>query len=252
MCESKQFKLLIAYDGTDFSGWQVQKNGTSVANYIERVFKAIFKTEIRLIGASRTDAGVHAFGQVATFFTQLSLSSKVIERALQEAMPASIVIRSCQQVEPSFHPRFDVTQKTYHYTLYLQPPMPWQARFGYFHDSSLDIELFKKALELFKGTHDFRSFCTGNEYESTVRTIDSIELLQGSSQGAIVVIFRAKGFLRYMIRRILGACLQVASGKFTYDELITALAQQNPNQRFVSAPAHGLMLYEIQYTRFPG
>ncbi len=246
MLENKQYKLIIAYDGTDFSGWQIQKNGQSIANLIERTFEGIFKKEIHLIGASRTDAGVHAFGQVATFFTDLAVDSCTIQRALNDNMPARVRIRSCKQVPHSFHPRFDVIEKVYHYMLLRDEPQPWQARYGYFHEHQVDVELLQKAVGLFIGTHDFRSFCTGKEYTSTVRRIDSIEILQDDS-GATRLTFRAKGFLRYMIRRIVGACIDVASGKMVLDDLLLALEQKNPNQRFMMAPPHGLMLYQINY-----
>lgn len=246
MSEGKQFKLIIAYDGTDFSGWQIQKNGQSVANLIERIFKAVFKKEIHLIGASRTDAGVHAFGQVATFFTDLNVDSYRIERALQGCMPASVLIRSCELVPSSFHPRFDVIEKIYHYTLYKHKPLPWQARYGYFHESYFDLAVFQKALQLFVGTYDFRSFCSGNEYTGTTRTLDCIDIIE-KSPVFITVVFKAKGFLRYMIRRIVGASLDVASGKATLQDLAFALEQKNSNQRFMTAPPHGLMLYEIRY-----
>ncbi|MHB1778062.1 MAG: pseudouridine synthase family protein, partial [Acidimicrobiales bacterium] len=106
---------------------------------------------------------------------------------------------------------------------------------------------FQKALDLFKGNHDFRSFCTGNEYQTTERVVDAIELIH-TAPGSIIIVFKAKGFLRYMIRRIIGACLEVASGKVSLAALEAALSQKNPNQRFMSAPACGLMLYEIRYT----
>lgn len=245
MLENKQYKLIIAYDGYDFSGWQIQKNGLSVANAIEQAFAGVFKRKIHLIGASRTDAGVHALGQVATFFTDLSLEPDTLKRALQAALPASVFIRSCERVPDSFHPRFDVVQKTYHYTVHLHEPLPWKARYGYFHESALDRVILRQALKIFEGTHDFRSFCSGNEYTTTIRALYAVEMVE--NEGSLTLVFKAKGFLRYMIRRLVGASLDVASGKYTLQDIHVALEQKNPNQRFMMAPPHGLMLYHITY-----
>jgi len=247
MLENRQFKLTIAYDGTDFSGWQIQKNGKSIANLIERSFKAVFKQEIHLIGASRTDAGVHAFGQVATFFTNLSIDAYIIQRALQASMPASVVIRSCELVPSSFHPRFNVVQKTYWYHFSLEQLVPWVQRSVYFHSQPLDLNLLEEGLKVFVGIHDFRSFCTGNDAKTTVRVIKSINLEYNDQLGCYRIVFKGPSFLRYMIRRIVGASLHCAQKKLDSALLSKVLEEKNPRQRLPTAPAHGLLLYEINY-----
>lgn len=245
----KKYKLIIAYDGTDFSGWQVQKNQRSVANMLESIFCSIFKREIRLLAASRTDAGVHAHGQVATFTTDLPLDAQKMMWAFNRGLPSSIMIRSLEMVDPSFHPRYDVVQKVYWYHFFTEQSLPWVERYGYYSQKPVDLALLEQALQIFVGTHDFRSFCTGSELKNTVRTIDSI-VLDGNPQfNAYRIIFKGQGFLRYMIRRIVGGCFAVAQGALPLDELRAILKEKDPHQQIVTAPAQGLMLYEILYKK---
>lgn len=254
MCENnQQYKIIVAYDGTDYAGWQVQKNQKSVANVIENRFFDVFKKKIRLLAASRTDAGVHAFGQVACFTTDLTIDSQKLKRALNKSLPASIVIRDLEPVGSSFHPRYCVTQKTYWYHFFPQQPLPWVERYGYFQNSILDfdLELLKEALQVFVGTHDFRSFCSGYDIKNTIRTIDSISLDFNEEWNAYKIVFKGKGFLRYMIRRIVGASFQVSQKKLKINELQDILNQKDPNQRIITAPAQGLILHEILYKQPP-
>jgi tRNA pseudouridine38-40 synthase len=244
---TKKYKIIVAYDGTDFSGWQVQKNQRSVANTFENIFYAIFKHEIRLIGASRTDAGVHAQGQVATFSTDLAVDPHHMKHALNRGLPSSVVLRSLEEIDPSFHPRYDVAQKTYWYHFFTQPPLPWMQRYGYYIQENLDLVLLEQALQIFVGTHDFRSFCTGSDLKDTVRTVDTIMIDFNPQFTAHRIVVKGKGFLRYMIRRMVGACFAVAQGALTLDSLRAILQEKDAHQKLLTAPAQGLMLYEIIY-----
>ena len=248
-----RYKAIIAYDGTDYAGWQVQPDRIAVANVLQNRFQEVFEQPIKLLAASRTDAGVHAVGQVACFDTDLALSPEKIADVWNNRLPADVVIRSLEKVPDDFHPRYAQSQKTYWYTLFLEPPLPFVQRYGYFYHYPLDLEKLKKAVSIFVGTYDFRSFCTGDEKENTVRTIDSISLepvsleLFKQCQG-YRIIFKGPRFLRFMIRRIIGACLHVALHDFlSIDSLQKVLDEKDPNHPLPNAPAKGLLLYEINY-----
>lgn len=248
MLENKiQYKLIIAYDGTDFDGWQVQPNQRSVANSIENRFYDVFKKKIHLTAASRTDAGVHAYGQVAAFTTDLTLDFEKMRWALQRSLPASITIRCLEPIFFEFNPRYDVIQKVYWYQFFLKQPLPWLQRFGYYQSQPVDLTLLEKALQIFVGTHDFRSFCSGTDAKTTLRTIDSIDVQYDEQWASYRIVFKGRSFLRYMIRRIVGASLYVAQKNLDLSFLHKALEEKNPCQLFPTAPAQGLMLQEVSY-----
>lgn len=244
---NKKYKLVVAYDGTHYAGWQTQQHAKSVANVIEKTFARVFNKPIKLIAASRTDSGVHAHGQVVCLSTDLVLMPEKLQWVLQRSLPRTIVIRSCQEVSHSFHPRFDVAYKTYWYHFFLKQPLPWFAPYGYHYTDYFDEALFKQALQIFVGTHDFRSFCTGNDQKNTVRTIMKITFDSNPQLNAYRVVITGDGFLRYMIRRIIGACFYVTQKKLDPCVLREILAQKNPHQQLYTAPAQGLLLYEIVY-----
>lgn len=241
--------MIVSYDGTDFAGWQWQPHKPSVVGAMQSSFFRVFNEHIKLLGASRTDAGVHAFGQVATFTTGVSLASKDLMRVWNDALPPTIVIKDMMAVDDSFHPMLNVAQKTYWYHFFLERPLPYMQRYGWYFRYPVDLICLQEALHVFVGTHDFRSFCTDIAPErKTVRHIESIQLEQ-TEFGAWRIVVKGPGFLRHMIRRIVGASLEVASKKkITPEDLRVILAQKNANQSLLNAPAQGLCLYEIIYT----
>lgn len=244
----KKFKIIVAYDGSDFYGWQVQPEQQTVAGVLQDTFKEVFGKEITIAAASRTDAGVHALGQTAGFTTDLIIAENDLLNAWQNRLPESILIRSIQEVPLDWNPRANVKQKTYHYHFFQERALPMAARYGYYYRYPVNLEKLKQALELFVGTHDFRSFCTGDEYENTVRTIDEVSVEYLEPFKAYRIIIKGPGFLRYMIRRISGACLEVASrDNLTLVDLQKVLDAKNPLQLLPTAPAKGLMLYKIDY-----
>ena len=244
----KKYKIIIAYDGTDYYGWQIQASHITVAGTLEKSFQEVFGFPITIAGASRTDAGVHALGQTASFTTDLPLDPQKIIAAWQNILPESILIRSIGEVPLEWNPRHTVEQKTYYYHFFQERPLPFAARYGWYYRYPVDMQKLKEASAIFVGTHDFRSFCTGDEYESTVRTIDSIDIEYLSRFKAYRIIVKGPGFLRYMIRRIVGACLEVASrDTLNAVHLIEILNQKNPEQLLPTAPAKGLLLYKIVY-----
>lgn len=239
-------KMLVAYDGTNYHGWQLQPDMPTIAGILEQRFRAVFKQDIKLIGSSRTDAGVHALGQVVAFSLDQSIPVDKLHFAWNNALPKDILIRSLETISDSFHPQRNVKEKTYYYHFFEQRPLPFVARYGFFC-GKIDRKKLETGLRIFIGTHDFRSFCTGYEAENTIRTINSIELIHYKRYGCYRIVIKGPGFLRYMIRRIVGACLDVATTKKSLDELVCALAAKNPHQHLHVAPAHGLVLYGVRY-----
>ena len=242
------YKMVIAYDGTAYHGWQRQPNAITVVQVLEATFKAVFKQEIILSGASRTDAGVHALGQVASFALNTQIAPDRLMFAWNNALPHDIVIRSINIVSDDFNPRRKVFSKTYHYTFFNQRPLPFGQQYGWYYSRSVDLEVLQQALQLFVGTHDFRSFCTGYDMQSTIRRIDSIHLEYDEILQAHRIVIQGPGFLRYMIRRIVGASLAVASkDQFSCQDIVVALEKKDPAQLLPNSPAKGLLLYKIVY-----
>lgn len=242
-----KYKITIAYDGTSYFGWQMQPKQRSVQQTMQDVYARIFNERIVLVGASRTDAGVHAIGHVATFVTQRSVDPQKLIFAWNNSLE-DISIRSIEHVPDSFHPQYHVSSKTYWYHFSLKRPLPFIQRYCWWVMTNPDLEKFQAALQVFVGTHDFRSFCTGDEIENTVRTIDNISVEYISHMAVYRVSVTGPGFLRYMIRRIVGACMDVASRKdLSIESLKVALAQKNARQALLNAPAQGLVLRKIKY-----
>lgn len=245
---SKQtYKITVSYDGTDYYGWQLQSEHVSITGMLEIRFKQVFGRSIRIVGASRTDAGVHALGQIASFSTDLIIDPERMRVAWNGRLPISIHIRSIE-VAPSFYALVPVKQKIYWYHVFLQRPLPMAARYGYWYRFLLDMEKMREALQIFVGTHDFRSFCTGDDRDCTIRTIEAIDLIYVPQYQAYRVIVRGPGFLKYMIRRLVGAALHVASKpELTLEDLRAVLLAKNPEHDFPTAPAHGLVLRKVIY-----
>jgi tRNA pseudouridine38-40 synthase len=245
----KQYKMTIAYDGTDYAGWIQQKDQPSIVQTLQDVFARVFKKEITILGASKTDAGVHAQGQVAVFKTDLAIESQKIMWAWNNALPQAIIIYSLEHDE-QFHPHYNVCSKTYYYHLFFERPLPFYARYGTYVPYAIDIDQFKQALQIFKGSHDFQAFYTGNDRSDTMRMIDEIKVLFLEQYNAYRVIIRGRKFLRHMIRRMIGAALAVASREsITQDDIRKALETGITNYELPTAPAQGLMLYAIDYKR---
>lgn len=211
-------------------------------------FERTFHQPVRLWGASRTDAGVHAFGQVVKCQTTLDLDGDRLCYAWNRKLPCDIRIRSIERIAPVFDPRSNVHYKTYHYYIFETPPSPFMHRYGWFSGYHFDKEYLKKIVQLFVGTHDFRSFCTGDHYAGgTIRNIDAIWLDELPDIGAVRITFVAERFMRYMIRRLVGAAMAVAGKKFSLENLVTIFHKKDPAHHLPAAPACGLFLHEIIY-----
>lgn len=243
-----RYKIIVAYDGTAYSGWQQQSEAVAVSNKLEKTFFQVFNQTINLLAASRTDAGVHALGQVAVFSTNLTMNPQSLMQAWNNRLPNDIYIRSIEPVNDSFHPHYAVEEKIYWYHVFSSRPLPFAARYGYHMRYNYCSQKLDNALQVFVGTHDFRSFCSGNHYESTVRSIETINVSYLRRWNAHRIEVRGPKFLRYMIRRIVGAALEVASRpELSAHYLHEVLLAKNPNHTLPCAPSHGLMLAKITY-----
>ena len=245
------YKLTVAYDGTDFQGWQVQPHGQTVADRLQKRFYELFGERITLLGASRTDAGVHALDQVARLRAAVNVSPQQMKQAWNNSLGDSILIRSIEEVPESFHPHKNVREKTYYYNLFLKHPIPMMARYGWMYPfiDEVDLAVLEQALQLYVGEHDFRSFCKLEEDRTTVRTITGVSLRELKRYNMLQVAISGPGFLRFQIRRMIGYALDVARrDDLSLDYLQDLLDNPHPEQTLTRADGKGLILRKILYS----
>jgi tRNA pseudouridine38-40 synthase len=243
------YKAIVAYDGTRYQGWQAQGHThETVVGALTASFSKTFYRECTILGASRTDAGVHAVGQVIRLRTDCFIEPTRLLKALNSHLPVDIRLRSCIIAPEGFHPLQGVVNKRYYYHLSPRPTLPFISRYVYSPYSGYDFMRLSEALRVFVGEHDFRSFCTGNDQESTIRVVRSIRCERNARWGIDRVVVDGPSFLRHMIRRMVGAALCIAgSSSRSYDELRELLAAKNPETTLATAPAHGLLLRRVWY-----
>lgn len=243
-----RYKITVSYDGTRYHGWQIQPQSLTISQVLQDHFEKVFKKKIKIIGASRTDAGVHAFGQVAAFNSDIDIDAQKMCQAWNRSLPEDITIRDINMVEDEFHPQANVKFKIYYYHLFVKQPMPFYSRYGFLPGWNFDLDILKAGLNIFIGTHDFRSFSTGYEQEDTIRKIDAIYLIYLKKFKTYQIQIIGQSFLHHMIRRMLGASLDISySRNRSIEELKKALEEKNPHQNFTTAPAKGLILRKIVY-----
>lgn len=246
-------KLTVAYDGTEYCGWQVQPNGDTVQEEINKALNDLFKgQDIRVCGASRTDAGVHAMGNVAAFDVDTRMPAEKIAYALNERLPRDIVIQQSEEVTEDFHPRFAKTSKTYEYRiLNTRFDNPLLSRYTYFYHYPLDVEKMQQAAEYLKGRHDFTSFASvKSQTDSFIRTIYDIQVYRGIPDvfnDIITIQITGDGFLYNMVRIIAGTLIQVGAGMRNAVSVKEALEALDRSQAGPTAPPEGLTLIEIKY-----
>lgn len=245
----RRYRVLIAYDGTDYHGWQAQPGLPTVAHALQDGFKRVFNKSIKMLAASRTDAGVHALGQCASFDSEPFIDPDTLRKAWNHVLPADIHIRDVRMVEPTFN-LFEAEKKIYYYHFFLDRPLPGMSRYGWYYTKKINVDRLRSALAQFVGTHDFRAFSTGDDRgDDTIRTIDSIELTYFSRFKMYRVAVVGKKFLHHMVRRIVGGALAIASRPNVPVEYVgELLAQKKSCSSLTNAPAHGLVLYKIIYT----
>ena len=247
------YKLLIQYDGTDFHGWQVQENGRTIQGELERVIGTLEDAEVSVIGSGRTDAGVHAEGQVANVMLNRSFTPDRLRNAVNGNLWRDIRILSVETVPNEFHARFSARRKTYVYRVVNAPVMsPFWRRFAIHESRPLDIGKMTEASRLLLGEHDWTAFASARaDGDNRVRTIldCTIETHWDERAAASLVEFRitANGFLRYMVRSIIGTMLEVGRGEKDFDTIQTAIITGNRKLAGKTAPAHGLSLLRVDY-----
>ncbi|MFI3200487.1 MAG: tRNA pseudouridine(38-40) synthase TruA [Eubacteriales bacterium] len=243
----KRIKLVVAYDGTNYCGWQIQPNGITIEAELNKHLSNLLQEKIKVIGASRTDSGVHARGNVAIFDTNTTISPKKIAYALNHRLPEDIRVQQSNQVADDFHPRRCYSVKTYHYNIESNPiPLPTNRFYSYFTYYQLNIEHMRQASRYLVGEHDFKSFCaSGSSVESTVRTITDIQIMEKDT--VITIQVSGTGFLYNMVRIIAGTLYQVGQGKLGITQVKDILESCYREKAGPTLPAKGLMLYELQY-----
>ena len=243
----KRIKLTIAYDGTNYCGWQVQPNGITVEEVVNKALKKLTGEDIQVIGASRTDSGVHALGNVAVFDTHTTIPPERISYALNQRLPEDIVIVKSEEVAEDFHPRYCDCSKTYEYhILNTRIPIPTKRLTNYFVSYDLDVEKMRKAAGYLIGEHDFVSFCNvRTDVEDTVRTVTELEILKDGEE--ITIRISGNGFLYNMVRIIVGTLIRVGRGYYEPEKVKEILEAKDRKAAGVTAPPHGLILAEIRY-----
>ncbi|MGN7471732.1 tRNA pseudouridine(38-40) synthase TruA [Brevibacillus sp. SAFN-007a] len=243
----KRLRCVLGYDGTDFSGFQVQPDQVTVQGEIEAALKRITGEEIQIHGSGRTDAGVHARGQVIHFDTNSHIPLDKWRFVLNNQLPDSIVIRSVEEVSESFHARFDVKVKEYRYCIDNNPVADvFRHRYADHIRFPLDVEAMQQAARHLVGEHDFTSFCSAKTFvEDKVRTLYSLTVER--SGGEVWVTCRGNGFLYNMVRIIVGTLVEVGQGKRHPDELKQILAARDREMAGKTAPAKGLTMWEVVY-----
>jgi tRNA pseudouridine38-40 synthase len=243
----RNLKLTIAYDGTDFHGWQVQPQLQTVQGELERAFGKLFNHDVHVTGSGRTDAGVHAHGQVATVQTERSMDTDAVLRGGNAQLPGDIRILSVEEVSPEFHPRHSAKSKTYEYHIWRDSIVsPFHRRYVYPYRYPLNEQAVDDASLQFVGTHDFTSFCaTATEIENRVRTIYAIDW--NRSDTTWVFSIRGSGFLQYMVRTIAGSILEAGQGRMSASAIPEIFAAKDRRLAGPSLPPAGLHLVEVQY-----
>lgn len=267
----KRVMLTVAYDGTNYHGWQIQQNGETIEGILNRCLSELLGEPIEVIGASRTDSGVHAMGNVAVFSTMSQIPADKISYALNRSLPEDIRIQKSEEVPAEFHPRQCASRKTYEYRIYCAPfPMPLKRLYTHFTYVPMDIDLMSQAAAYLVGEHDFKSFCSADaQVETTVRQIDSVQVWTESGierdgkrdskkdihaaecldRGGQEIVIRVsgRGFLYNMVRIIAGTLMEVGRGHIPPQDMEHILMARDRRAAGPTAPACGLTLVSIEY-----
>lgn len=242
-------RLDITYDGTDYSGFQIQENAPTIQGEIERALAIIYKQPVRLAGAGRTDAGVHARGQVAAYSAPFEVFIDRLPAAINSSLPAGIVVTGASPVPPGFHPRFDAVRKIYSYTIDRDPyPRVMLRRYSLHHPGPLNLHLMRHAAISIQGKHDFKVFqASGGTDGDTVRTLFRVELREDAGERLLRLTFEGDGFLYRMVRLITGSLLRVGRAQLDPGDLLLALQGEKPDVAGPTAPPQGLCLEKVIY-----
>lgn len=243
----KRVKMIVAYDGTNYCGWQVQPNGVTIEEMLNKNLSELLGEDIQVTGASRTDSGVHSLGNVAIFDTNTRMPADKISFALNQRLPEDIVVQGSCEVDATWHPRYQESKKTYEYRILNRTfRMPTRRIDTYFYHHALDVEKMQKAADFLVGEHDFKSFASiHSQAETSVRTIYSCDVTK--SDDIITIRVTGSGFLYNMVRIIAGTLVKVGSGDVAPSQIEEILEKKDRSAAGPTAPAHGLTMIGIEY-----
>ena len=253
----KRIMLTVAYDGTNYCGWQIQPNGITVEEVLNRELSRLLGEEIRVLGVSRTDSGVHSIGNLCVFDTDSQIPPEKMCYAVNQSLPDDIVVMSSCLVPDGFHPRKCNSIKTYEYVIYnAKVPSPLRRRYTHFFYQPLDTGLMRKGAACLKGEHDFRSFCSAHsDKEDTVRTITELEITESplaeTAGSEIRIRISGTGFLYNMVRIIAGTLLRVGTGFWPPEKVAEILEARDRGKAGPKAPACALTLVGIRLLEDP-
>ncbi len=244
------YKLIIAYDGTCYSGWQIQPNASSIQQVLQNVLKILLRTSVPVIGSGRTDAGAHAYGQVAHFKHTQFLDLSRFLLSLNGILPRDIRIKKIEPVSLDFHAQYSAIGKEYHYYLHLDPVMdPFRRLYCWHIHQKIDLDTLVKGSTYFVGTHDFTSFAneahTGSAAHDPIRTLYRLDIK--NIEEGVRFEFEGDGFLYKMVRNIVGTLVEAASGKRPLEEIQTILEMKDRRRAGIAAPSRGLFLVRVDY-----
>lgn len=243
----RMLRLTIQYDGTDYVGWQRQPNGVSIQELVERAIEPIEGRPVTIVGAGRTDAGVHALGQVASVQLQSAIDAATLMRALNATLPEDVRVASAEEAAPDFNARFSAIGKVYAYRIWRGAFLPpFERRYVWHVPPPLDVERMREAARPLTGRHDFSAFrAAGSDAATSERTIRDLRL-DGEDE-RITLTIAGDGFLRYMVRAITGTLVDVGQGRRSVESVAAALASRDRAQAGPTAPAKGLVLLKVEY-----
>jgi tRNA pseudouridine38-40 synthase len=243
----RNLKLTLAYDGTEFHGWQIQPQLPTVQGQLQETLRKLFNHDVRVTGSGRTDAGVHAHGQVASVETMRKIDPDAVLRGANALLPPAIRVLAVEEVSPEFHARRSARSKTYEYRIWRNPIVsPFHSRYVYAFRYPLDEKAIDRGTTRFLGTHDFTSFCaTATEIEDRTRTIYQASWTR--SEPEWVFRIRGNGFLQYMVRTIAGTLIEIGQGRLDAEQIPRIFEARDRRLAGPSLPAHGLHLISVEY-----
>ena len=246
---SRNLRLEIAYDGTDFHGWQIQPNLDTIQGQLTRVIERIVQAPVQVHGSGRTDAGAHALAQVCSFKTESLVPLTNLRKAINSLLPPAIRVNKIEEASENFHARFDAQGKHYRYRILASSDCsPFDHRFVHHVPRKLDFVKLSRAAELLLGEHDFSAFCDSqSEVEFKVRTVTNSFFVFDTSRRLMEYNVCANGFLHHMVRNIVGTLLEVGRGKLPCDDVLAILRSKNRSNAGPTAPAKGLFLVSVRY-----
>ena len=244
----KNFKITIEYDGTCYHGWQRQKNDRTIQDEIEKAILTLTGQKVSLTGSGRTDAGVHAYAQIANFICETNLGPRDLLGGLNSLTAEDVVIKSCEEVEESFHARYDVKSKTYVYKILNRPdPAAIGRQYAWHIRKELDLAAMRAACAHLLGSHDFKAFeGAGSPRSHTTRNVLKATLVE-ENDGYLAFEIEADGFLRFMVRNIVGTLVRVGLGKISPADFKRIMESKDRDQAGATASAHGLFLKKVNY-----